>query len=118
MRVAVIGAGIMGSGIPRVCAEAGLDVTLQSRARDNLEAARERMRKNQREMIAAGLLTEERGRAVLERVRLTEDLAEAVSRADFVSENIPEDVLVETEIKGAEMQAAEIQAAQTKAGGR
>lgn len=92
MRVAVIGAGIMGTGIAQVCAEAGLDVTLQSRARANLDAALDRMRKNQRGLIAAGLLNETAAAAALGRVRTTQDVAAAVREADFVSENIPEDL--------------------------
>ena len=92
MRTAVLGAGIMGTGIAQVCAEAGLDVVLESRSLASLEAARERIRKNQRELVAAGLLGERDASAALARVRLSQDLGEAVCDADFVSENIPEDL--------------------------
>ena len=92
MRTAVLGAGIMGTGIAQVCAEAGLDVVLESRSLANLEVARERIRKNQRELVAAGLLGEREASAALARVRLSQDLGEAVGGADFVSENIPEDL--------------------------
>jgi len=92
MRAAVTGGGIMGTGIAQVCAEAGFDVVLQSRSRENLEAARDRIRKNQRDMVAAGLLAEREATAALARLRVTQDLGEAVGDADFVSENIPEDI--------------------------
>ena len=92
MRTAVLGAGIMGTGIAQVCAEAGLDVVLESRSLTSLEAARERIRKNQRELVAAGLPSERDASAALARVRLSQDLGEAVCDADFVSENIPEDL--------------------------
>ena len=92
MRTAVLGAGIMGTGIAQVCAEAGLDVVLESRSRASLEAAHERIRKNQAELVAAGLLGEQDATAALARVRLSQDLGEAVGGADFVSENIPEDL--------------------------
>src|SRR5207237_5022656 len=75
-----------------VCAEAGLDVVLESRSRASLEAAHERIRKNQAELVAAGLLGEQDATAALARVRLSQDLGEAVGGADFVSENIPEDL--------------------------
>ena len=92
MRIAVIGAGIMGTGIAQVCAEAGLDVTLQSRSADNLEASRTRMRVNEQEMIDAGLLSPAVAETARARLRTTTDLAEAAGAADFVSENIPEDL--------------------------
>jgi 3-hydroxybutyryl-CoA dehydrogenase len=92
MRAAVTGGGTMGTGIAQVCAEAGFDVVLQSRSRENLEAARDRIRKNQREMVEAGLLTEREATEALARLRMTQDLGEAVGGADFVSENIPEDI--------------------------
>ncbi len=92
MRAAVTGGGIMGTGIAQVCAEAGFDVVLQSRSRENLETARARIRKNQRDMVEAGLLTEREATAALARLRMTRDLGEAVGDADFVSENIPEDI--------------------------
>jgi 3-hydroxybutyryl-CoA dehydrogenase len=82
----------MGTGIAQVCAEAGLDVVLQSRSRDNIDAARARIGANQREMIAAGLLAPAAAEAALTRLRTTQDLAEAVGAAEFVSENIPEDL--------------------------
>jgi 3-hydroxybutyryl-CoA dehydrogenase len=52
--IAVVGAGIMGTGIARVCAEAGLEVRLCSRRPETLEAARARMARNQAQMRAAG----------------------------------------------------------------
>ncbi len=92
MRVAVVGAGIMGTGIAQVCAEAGLEVALQSRSRASLDAALDGMRTSQRQLLASGLLTESAAAAALERVHTTQDLAAAVDGADVVSENVPEDL--------------------------
>lgn len=90
-RVAVVGAGIMGTGIAQVFAEAGFEVALCSRRRQSLEQASQRIARNQAEMRAAGLGAAE---GALDRLRLTRDLGEAVRDADFVSENAPEDLAV------------------------
>jgi len=91
MRVAVIGAGVMGTGIAQVMAEGGCEVWLQSRRRESLERAVERIRKNQEQLITAGLLSEAAAEAARLRVHVMQDLAETVHEADFVSENVPED---------------------------
>jgi 3-hydroxybutyryl-CoA dehydrogenase len=92
VRVAVIGAGLMGAGVAQVFAAAGFDVALGARSRESLDAARDRIGRSQRDLVRAGLLTEPEAGASLGRVRFTQDLAEAVGAADFVSENIPEDL--------------------------
>ena len=56
--IAVIGAGVMGSGIAQTFAQAGYGVHLQARGEDSLRAARDRVAKNQEAMVRAGLLTE------------------------------------------------------------
>lgn len=101
MRIAVIGAGIMGPGIAQVMAEGGCDVVLQSRRRESLDGALERMRKNHDQMIAAGLLTPPDAEAARTRVRLTQDLGDAVRDADVVSENVPEDLALKQALFGA-----------------
>jgi 3-hydroxybutyryl-CoA dehydrogenase len=92
VRAAVIGAGIMGTGVAQVLAQAGFEVALGARSRESLDAALERIAHSQRDLVSAGLLTEPEARASLARVRPSQDLAEAVQNADFVSENIPEDL--------------------------
>ncbi len=87
-RVAVVGAGIMGTGIAQVFAEAGLDVRLYARRQASLDEARVRIAANQAAMRAAGLDVPE----ALPRLTFTRDLEQAVARADFVSENAPEDL--------------------------
>lgn len=95
MRIAVVGAGIMGTGIAQVFAEAGLDVRLYARRRDSLDQARARIAANQAEMRTAGLAVD--GEA-LDRVAGTDDLAEAVGEAEFVSENVSEDIALKQKV--------------------
>jgi len=97
MRVAVIGAGIMGTGIAEVCAEAGLEVQLVARRQAALDAALARIAANQQELIAGGLLTDTAAVAARGRVRPTLDLAAAVRDAEFISENLAEVLAVKQE---------------------
>lgn len=89
MRIAVVGAGIMGTGIAQVFAEAGFPVALYARRQESLAQAHDRIARNQADMRAAGLAADG---AALDRLQLTQDLAAAVRDADFVSENAPEDL--------------------------
>jgi 3-hydroxybutyryl-CoA dehydrogenase len=88
--IAVIGAGTMGAGIAQIFAQAGYPVRLQARKRDTLEAALRRVRVNQDELIRHDLLVAKDAEAARGRISVTQDLAEALAGAAFVSENIPE----------------------------
>jgi len=90
--IAVIGAGIMGAGIAQVFAQAGHPVRLQARRRATLETALERIRTNQDELVRHEMLTDPEAEAGRGRIRITQDLSEAVAGAAFVSENIPEEL--------------------------
>jgi 3-hydroxybutyryl-CoA dehydrogenase len=88
--IAVIGAGTMGAGIAQMFAQGGHPVRLQSRRRETLEAALRRIRVNQDELVRHDLLGAAEAEAARERIAVTQDLGEALARAAFVSENIPE----------------------------
>ncbi len=88
--IAVIGAGTMGAGIAQIFAQAGHPVRVQARKRETLEAALQRIRVNQDELIRHELLTAADAEAARERIGVTQALDEALAGAAFVSENIPE----------------------------
>lgn len=90
--VAVIGPGVMGAGIAQVLAEAGLKVRLYGRRPEGLEGAMGRIAANQRAMGQAGLISPEAAKAARGRIAPTGSLAEAVADAEFVSENVSEDL--------------------------
>jgi 3-hydroxybutyryl-CoA dehydrogenase len=94
-QIAVVGAGIMGTGIAQVFAEAGLPVRLYGRRRASLTQARDRIAANQAELRAAGLAVDG---GALDRITATDDLAEAVGEAAFVSENVSEDIAVKQQV--------------------
>ena len=94
-RAAVIGAGVMGSGIAQTLAVAGCTVMCRDIDDTQLDAARtlvEDGRYGVRRAAERGKLAPEEADAALERLRFTIDLDEAVDGADLVIEAVPEDL--------------------------
>jgi 3-hydroxybutyryl-CoA dehydrogenase len=84
VRIAVVGAGMMGHGIAQAFAAAGYDVTITDTAPAVLAAVKDKILANLRDLG-------DDTRAV-ERVRPVADLADCVRDADFVVEAAPEDL--------------------------
>jgi len=80
--IAILGGGLMGAGIAQVFAAAGHSVTVFEPLAD--------VRRTIRARIAADLRLIQREEALADAVRITDDLAESVSRADYVTEAVPE----------------------------
>lgn len=97
-KVAVIGAGVMGSGIAQTLAQAGYAVRLHARHEASLRAARTRISKNQEAMIRDGLLSETGARGAQGHICTTTNLEEAVRGCQFVIESVPEDLTVKREV--------------------
>jgi 3-hydroxybutyryl-CoA dehydrogenase len=96
-RIAVIGAGAMGSGIAQVAATAGYDVILRDTAQASLERALTTIQKSLGRLLKAGKLSETDAAAILARIRPVSDLGE-VSNADYVIEAIPEVMALKQEL--------------------
>jgi 3-hydroxybutyryl-CoA dehydrogenase len=88
-RVAVIGAGTMGSGIAQVFAVAGLSVTLVDISDDLVARGLEAIRRGTERAVERGRMTAEARGAALDRISATTDLGEA-AQADLVVEAIVE----------------------------
>lgn len=99
--VAVIGAGVMGSGIAQHFAQAGYEVYLHARHEETLRGARDRIAKNQAAMVEAGLLSQPAAAEGLSRIRTTTTLEEAVRGAQFVNESVPEDLPLKHQVFAA-----------------
>jgi 3-hydroxybutyryl-CoA dehydrogenase len=84
MRIAVIGAGLMGHGIAQVFALAGHEVRIYDTVPASLDSAKAR--------ILANLKDLGDDQAAVERVRPCGELAEAVRDADYVVEAVLEDL--------------------------
>jgi 3-hydroxybutyryl-CoA dehydrogenase len=96
-RVAVIGAGLMGSGIAQVAAQAGWQVVLRDITDDALSRGVDAISKSTARFVEKGRISSDDRDATLARVRATTDL-DAVADADIVVEAIFEQVEVKQEM--------------------
>ncbi len=88
-KVAVLGCGLMGSGIAQVCAQAGLDVTVIEVSEDYLKKGLGGIERQMGKLVEKGKLTFESKDQTLSRVRGATQLEEAEG-ADLVIEAIIE----------------------------
>jgi L-gulonate 3-dehydrogenase len=89
-QVAIIGTGLIGRSWGIVFARAGWDVALYDADPDQCRRAKPLIEAGLGDLAAHGLLDHAAGAAA--RVHVVADLADAVERADFVQENLPETV--------------------------
>lgn len=85
-RVAIIGAGLVGSGWAIVYARAGLDVTIFDESEAIRSAVLDRIAASLEDMKAAGLVEETA--PILTRLRVAETLNDAVSDTDYIQESV------------------------------
>jgi len=97
-RIAVIGAGLMGSGIAQVAAQAGYEVALRDVDQAALTRGLDGIRASQNRMVAKGKLSEQDAADALARIVTTTDLAEAASGAGLVVEAVFESIDVKREV--------------------
>lgn len=97
-RVAVIGAGMMGSGIAQVFAAGGWSVTLQDLRPEALQAALAAVQRNLDFLGEHGLGAAGGAEAAVARIATTTDFEAAAAGADFVVEAVFEDMGLKQEI--------------------
>ncbi|MFS0557623.1 3-hydroxybutyryl-CoA dehydrogenase [Brevibacillus sp. 179-C9.3 HS] len=95
--IMVVGAGQMGSGIAQVAAQAGFRVFLNDVQQAFVERGLATITKNLSRNVEKGKLSEAEKEAILGRLTLSTDLADA-SEADFVVEAVTENMSVKAQI--------------------
>jgi 3-hydroxybutyryl-CoA dehydrogenase len=88
--IAVIGAGLMGSGIAQSLAMGGKTVYLYDISEAALEKGMQSIQKSLARFVKAGKLQEQEATAILARIQTETNLQEAVKEADVVVEAVPE----------------------------
>ncbi|MET9858593.1 3-hydroxyacyl-CoA dehydrogenase family protein [Streptomyces smyrnaeus] len=99
-KLAVIGAGLMGSGIAQVSAQAGWDVTLRDVTDEALARGTDGIKASYEKFVAKGKLAADDAEAALARITTTTDL-DAAAEADVVVEAVFEKIEVKREIFAA-----------------
>jgi 3-hydroxybutyryl-CoA dehydrogenase len=90
VKVAVLGAGIMGNGIAQLSAMSGYEAVARDVGESQLERARQTTGRSLERFVKAGKLSEDEGAAAGERLSFTTDLDEAIDGAAIVIEAVPE----------------------------
>jgi len=97
--VAVLGAGTMGNGIAHVFARCGYSVILRDVEQHFLDRALETIAKNLDREIKKGKIAETERPSILARINAVTKI-EAISRADFVIEAVPEQLELKRKVLG------------------
>lgn len=96
--VAVIGAGLMGSGIAQSMAMGKKDVYLYDISEEALHKGIKSIEKSLSRFVKGGHISEEESKHVLHRIHKTLDLQAAVRDADIVIEAVPENLELKKKI--------------------
>ncbi len=99
-KIAVLGAGQMGSGIAQVAAYSGYEVSMMDVSEQFLEKGIKRIRKSLDKFVKSGKLAEEDAEKVIETIDTTTVISDAVEKAQLVIEAVPEDLDLKKEIFG------------------
>lgn len=100
-KIAVVGGGVMGTGIGQAFLQNGYEVSIRDVEEDLLEEAHDRIVEGNFGLDRAvdeGHLTAEERNAALDRLELTTDLEQCVRGADLVIEAVPEDLALKGKV--------------------
>ncbi|NUK29238.1 3-hydroxyacyl-CoA dehydrogenase family protein [Parageobacillus sp. VR-IP] len=96
--IAVVGAGLMGSGIAQSLAMAGKEVRLYDISEVALDKGLASIQKSLSRFVKAGKLSEQDAKQTLQRIRTATGLQEAVQDVDVVIEAVPEDLTLKKDV--------------------
>ena len=99
-KIGVLGAGIMGSGIAQVSAEAGYQVSMRDVEDRFVQGGLNTIQKNLERAINKGKVSREAAEGILSRIKGFMELAPAVQDADIVIEAVTENMGVKKQLYG------------------
>lgn len=108
-KIAVIGAGLMGSGIAQTCAQAGYEVKNIDMYEPAIEKAKTNIEKLFMKKISKGSMTEEQKNAIFERMTYSSNIGD-VKDAELIIEAVPEKIELKKSVFEQVDKAADTQA--------
>ena len=96
-KIAVIGAGQMGTGIAHVCATAGIETMVLDVSMERAESAKQKIADTLERRVARGKMTESERQEVLDRLILIDGYA-GLADCDLVIESVTEEAAAKREI--------------------
>jgi enoyl-CoA hydratase/3-hydroxyacyl-CoA dehydrogenase len=90
--VAIVGTGLMGSGIAQAFAVGGYNVNILSRTKDSLEKAFQEITWSLNKFVENQTITKKKADATLSKIRTTTNYETAVKDADLVVESVSENM--------------------------
>lgn len=97
MKAAVIGAGLMGSGIAQTCAQAGYEVVNIDTFEASIEKAKENLEKLFAKKTAKGSMTKEQADEILGRISYSSSYEDAAG-AEIIIEAVPEKIEIKKQV--------------------
>ncbi len=97
-RICVLGAGLMGSGIAQVSAEAGYEVSMRDIEDRFVQGGLNTIKKNYERAISKDKMTKEQADGFLAKIKGTVDLASAVQGAEVVIEAVIENMALKKQV--------------------
>lgn len=91
-KITVIGAGVMGHGIAEVCSMAGYQVVMYDIKSEILDSALSKIKWSLDKFVERKKLTEKQRDEIMDRIKTTKNLEEAVKDTDYVLEAVFENV--------------------------
>lgn len=98
MRIAVLGAGTMGSGIAQLAAMHDRDVALYDISEPALDKALRTIESSLQRFVAKGRFSEQDAADITQRIRPTRELDEAVASVTVVIEAVPEELELKRDV--------------------
>ncbi len=97
-KIAVLGAGQMGSGIAQVAATSGYQVSMMDVTGQVLEKGMKGISKSLERFVKSGKLNEEEAEIIINNIATTTELADAVEGVQLVIEAVPEDLALKKQV--------------------